>query len=609
MKTEFIKHSINKVSKNFGEDWWSNFEFSKSTFETESPETKNLHIQTFLDWSNKIREDIFDDLNMSILSGEYVSRKVFISDVEELKVTLKNITLFFSTPEIQEIILEVVNQKIISLTLTALDLYIDFYNLFKRRVDLNSKKFIYKINYDLNESLSEFQSSNDLEIFRSNLHIAYLDHFMFPIDANLNTLNRIIERFTKKLGIKEYSGTINLKAKFLKAKLILRKIHENQDRDIFYVENSIEKKLEIEEFSNPNISLDIEYIKNHYEISKNWMSNLEEQYSNISYKSYDEMSILEIHRAVKYFKDIRRNYEEIKKIREAIEKKWTKIEPDNKKFDRYSLGICLMYIANNEFSCMLDNDNMEVKEIESLYNKINYYSDSTKIKNFFPQLRYLKFLVLKLQKFSNNKILLLNLSEARKNIDRCRSIMREYDKNIEWCKSNYNYVFQLPFKDCFYEITPISQLSQVFIASSHVMPINKEKYLTEYNEYKSNIINLENTITVIENVETETRSLEDLKKEIKNREVRSMEIIGIFTAIVTFVVSSIPSFKFIENAYQALLFMFCLASSLGLFVSLMLLVTKGFSDLKENHIVFLTGLLLLVILSWVYLIKNPHSFI
>lgn len=47
-----------------------------------------------------------------------------------------------------------------------------------------------------------------------------------------------------------------------------------------------------------------------------------------------------------------------------------------------------------------------------------------------------------------------------------------------------------------------------------------------------------------------------------------------FTAIITFVLSSIPAYKFIDSVWESLLFMLSLATALSIFVTLILFSTR-----------------------------------
>ncbi len=81
---------------------------------------------------------------------------------------------------------------------------------------------------------------------------------------------------------------------------------------------------------------------------------------------------------------------------------------------------------------------------------------------------------------------------------------------------------------------------------------------------------------------------------MKNSQTKTIETIGLFTAIISFIFASIPSFKFVHNFHQALLFTGIIGVTLFLMVGLLFLFTRGFEKINSWLIIILSSILFIV---------------
>src|SRR5690606_35696696 len=109
-----------------------------------------------------------------------------------------------------------------------------------------------------------------------------------------------------------------------------------------------------------------------------------------------------------------------------------------------------------------------------------------------------------------------------------------------------------------------------FIASSFVLPPSTKKMEKQFNELKIRYNSLLSNIQSIKAVKNELDKIENIDNEIiqiKNRELKSIEILGIFSGIIAFIFGSISSYSFIKTPYQAILFTSSFAFSLIFFIA------------------------------------------
>ncbi|MGP8214981.1 MAG: hypothetical protein ACLQQ4_05410 [Bacteroidia bacterium] len=117
------------------------------------------------------------------------------------------------------------------------------------------------------------------------------------------------------------------------------------------------------------------------------------------------------------------------------------------------------------------------------------------------------------------------------------------------------------------------------------MPLPKDHYIEKFSADLAEMNSLEASLRVLERIEGNMKELMNVSDQVKLRETRMMESLGVFAAIVTFIATSVSSIRFIENGKQALAFMLALASSLGIFVMLILMISRNFRIIKKNQIV------------------------
>lgn len=595
----------------FPAEWWNAFNFEQETFTDQSELDAN--IEAFVAKIDKCRNEIFDVLNVSVLIGEYVKVVQFDEVLKTISNKLNQIPSFFPPNEqIQECVTKELNVNFIECVKFALTLYLDFYVTTKLKYSLSNKEYILNHNLELSDKFEEHHlgENKNINFFIANIQISAYDHFYTPEIDQLKDLSEFSTNFAKRdrLGGNKYSLLLKNKCDFLICKWIVRK-QQISEKAIYIVKNSEIVELSPDAFNNSFFPLWKKYIKSHYELDTKWKSIINDECAVIKEKGdYSEFNFLDIHRHIKCYKDCTKNITGLRAVKNVLWEKYNTIKNDKTEtnFTKYSSIVAYMYVINNELSMLIDNKKTTREEIDKVYEEVLSFQEQTGLKNFFPQYKYLIFLVNKLESLYDNRKALEFLLPAREIINKCEEIITSYKVNVEWSKDNFNYVYQLPYSECLAK-TNNQELEEIFIASSFSLPLSRQKYFDEFEENKQKVYNLKSSIEIFENIEKDFTEFNNQKEEIKNREVKSMEILGIFTALVTFVAASLPTFKFINSPYQAFLFMLALSSSLGVFVLLILLVSRDTKKIQE-HKGIIISLVLTSLILWALLIiftKDP----
>lgn len=559
-----------------------NSEGSTSQPVEDSEENKSsLAKEVFLQEIERYLIEIYKLLNYSLLSGEYIYNENIKADLENI-IENKLSSLFSSTDsfeaELQNKILEFI---------TAVKIGCSNYSVFINNVE---NEYSYdKVDYlftfsqlirkEINNTSLSSNTNNLFTYFRYNVQLSLADHFFSSDDTQFMRLFEIENSIdeVELIDFESITKVIKFKIGFLEHKWKARKQEENPS-SIHY---SIDGKTNIlSEYitENKKIKEWSEIIDSHYQLyTQNWEHNIEKRIKPFKNKELKDLTYLELHQLIKYYKDVNKNISKLDEISKFISNK--KSNEMKNYYDRYALNIISNYSLNNWFSLFLEK-NESIANIKDFYLKTKSKLKG-EVNNFFLEYKYLHRLIdilnNKIEEISNIKFL-----EQYENLisNECKIALEEYALNVEWSKKNDNYIFLLPFEECKVNIDEfkIEKLPFIFMASSFVLPTVHNNIEKQYTEIKQKIRSFTFQIGAIKRIRKDLDEIKELRSEIDKRDFKSIEIISIFTAIITFVLSSIPAFKFVDSVWEALLFMLSLASSLGIFILLILFSTRGFKN-------------------------------
>lgn len=569
----------------------TNNDIIKDQLETiiSSIDLKEQVIEVFLQSQNEKLIDVFKKINYSLISGEYISNSNINHEIEEVIVKLsETVNISNDFDDLQIFIFD-----LISTVKIALESYKTFIQNIENMFSSERIDYLFSFNQQIEKEYNNAElsalSQNLITYFFNNLHLSNTDHFSSIEDNQFEILFKR-EKYIENcdiLQLEEISKLLKLKIGFLEHKWKARKQEENPAALFYLIDN---KSCTIEEFKSNNTKLNewSEIINSHYQLYiTNWAHITEKRIKSYRDKPLTELKFLEIHQLIKYYKDVKKTPHKL----EEISKYLSEIPKENKHFyNSYAVNVISNYALNNRFSLFLES----ALNLELIKNEYNSTSDKIKgeINNFFLEFKYLNALLDILDLKINEKENVDFLEYERTITDECKIILDKYFSNKEWSKSNNNYIFLLPFEECLVKIDNNIDIEYIFIASSFILPPDNNKIELQYNKIREKHKSLSYHINTIKRLRKDLNKLDELNNAFDKRDFKSIEIISIYTAMITFILSSIPAYKFIDSVWSSLLFMLSLASSLGIFVMLILFSTRGFKDNKRGILYF--GILIFI---------------
>ena len=285
---------------------------------------------------------------------------------------------------------------------------------------------------------------------------------------------------------------------------------------------------------------------------------------------------------IKFYKDIEKDFLKLENLKSVV--KSSRLDKKNK-----------LYYFNNLFSLLIKNGDKDESIINKYFNEIKSYSEYSQSNNYFI---YYKFLDYKLQ-LVNEKILQKKISKAQLEayIRDCEILNNECNKKFEWTYRSFNILYQFDVDDCCIEFMnekiyfPTSFLLPISITENKFLIANKSEII---NELKYKLIELKNN-----------SYNEIIEKQIKDNEKKSIEMISLFTAVISFIMGSISGFKFIDNIYNAISFVLIFGLCLSIFLILILKLIR--KDNTYSILDFFPIFLVLIVLIFVCLSLSTEN--
>lgn len=285
---------------------------------------------------------------------------------------------------------------------------------------------------------------------------------------------------------------------------------------------------------------------------------------------------------IKFYKDIEKDFLKLENLKSVV--KSSRLDKKNK-----------LYYFNNLFSLLIKNGDKDEIIINKYFNEIKSYSEYSQSNNYFI---YYKFLDYKLQ-LVNEKILQKKISKEQLEvyIKDCEILNNECNKKFEWTYRSFNILYQFDVDDCCIEFMnekiyfPTSFLLPISITENKFLIANKSEVI---NELKYKLIELKNN-----------SYNEIIEKQIKDNEKKSIEMISLFTAVISFIMGSISGFKFIDNIYNAISFVLIFGLCLSIFLILILKLIR--KDNTYSILDFFPIFLVLIVLIFVCLSLSTEN--
>ncbi len=566
---------------------------------------------SFTQKKEEFLNDIIKALCISVLCGEYIECKDFFEKLEELEVRVKelpNRTNDFQ-PDIQSQIFDVSSAIII-----VVELYKDFFREIENYYSEDRIQFLFQrntqIKKELNKDNLQIETEKKIKYFLNLLSVTSIDHFPSTEDKYIFEVfktEEFIENFKNPI-FRDITTVIDEKIKFLRFKWKERRLQENPLMHS-YLEDGIHKK--IGEYSTSNLKLNEwkEIINTQYELNSNgWKALLSDRvklYKNDDVESFTES--LKIHQLIKYYKDVNPNTKKLQEISKKLLKDKSKKLCTNF-YDKYAEAIFCNYALNNEFSKYLDNET-SVENITSRYEEVNAKLIDT-INNYFLKFKYLNkvFDILTPKITDTSKEFFIEKYDEI--LDKCKKILNDYQRSIDWALINFNYIFLLPITESKAKFIIDGKEYDIFFASSFVLPPTSKRIEDDYNLAKEKFDKLYSYLDFAKFFSNEINEIQNIKKDLDSKEVKSIELLSLFTAVISFIIGGVSGFAFIKDLLTALLFFIVFTTSLLTFLIVLFAFTRGRKIIDENiqYIKWIYGIFIIAIslLFGTNLIKSKY---
>jgi hypothetical protein len=605
--TESLIRAKNCINSVFLKDWWTDI------FDEQG---KVIDVSSRFDSvGREVQVEFIDYLNHFILRGEYAEPAFEVSQLNEFNNVFLEIRSYKDgrvatenyRDEIDYTLEDILEPLEFSITIVK-----ELATNYHRRLLLSDRDVLISFNTRLRAGLRNNNFDAEIEDHLNNLltnaAIADMDQSLSceKADKMLQRLYQRILALDNELPVRPYSPLIRLKAVLLRNKLLLREREKRRGRGVFTIEDGAEvevgrKHTEV----TPEFDSWLKYAYAHYELGDGWPVEIAQFHEFISTKKIAECSLFELYKKLKYFKDVEQNPKVLREIHEELLARWDQSGKDRTNLDSLALRIGINYTINILLSVERTNKDKSKTSVKEAYELALKVQSKTQIKNFFPHYKYLGFLVDEMEELQNQNKAIASIEEMKLLLQEAETQLQYYSDNVYWTTKNYPFVFQLPFRECCIDI-PFSGIDRLFIHSSFLFPLPKNKYQAELTSYTSSVANFRSAVNILENVGTELEELKKLKAELevdrknsKNSEVKFIELISIFTAIIAFSASSLPTFSAVKTAWDAAAFMLALSTSLATFVLLMSLMLR-WDRVKYKFVVLITATLLVATL-WLLL--------
>ena len=540
-------------------------------------------------------EEIISYLFNSVLIGEFITDTNFEnlnSSQEGLDFSvIKNFELLSlenilannkKIPDSTRSNIEIFKKRIIQINSIIFDLYIPLVK--DVRVILKNQETDIVIT-----SSYKYQITNNddyvLKIFFLNIYLCLIDilfdekQYCFDRISSVKDEVLSIEKKSELRFLKNQIEKIKKKATFLLFKWCKRTKVSGVS---LYIDKGIESyETELKKYGNNWILL-VDYINNHYynensEKRKNSEIKLKKSFADIKDKNFEEFSCREIHLYIKYYKDINKNLDKLDEIILFLEE-WKDEEKINNE-EKNIRTIIYNYARNNRFSLFTETSD-DREDLQKQYNKI----DNKDNKNYFLQYKFID----KSIQLLNTELKQTNETTTIEEIDKIETYLKKieseyitYKKNIEWILEHIYFIYRVSFKECI--------IDDIFIYSSFLLPLDNrkskdrfEKITDDFRELKSQLPLFRKMAEFNGDVSKVKEELLQFDEKIEKHDTKTIELMGLFSAIIAFVMGSIPTFQYLKNIFDVGIFFVVFGTSLISFLLVLLFITGRIKVNKEQ---------------------------
>ena len=422
---------------------------------------------------------------------------------------------------------------------------------------------------------NKYQSVNDsetLKLFTLNLFLCFSDILFTEKQDCYQEITYVKELLSEKrflnLNLNPQIEKMKKKASFLLFKWCKRA--ELRGFSMLKEDKIKEYKEDINDFGGKWKDW-VTYIENHhYKEDEKYLfvEKIKESYIKIEDKGLKNFTCQDIYSYIKYHKEIDKKIDKLDEIISFLDKGRFRTT-DN--YDKNIRTIIYNYARNNRFSLFTETcDNRE--ELKEEYDKI----DNKDNRNYFLQYKFIDKSIELLNAELNEKnenITIEQVEEIEKYLEDIEPEYKTYKTNIEWILEHIYFIYRVSFKECI--------IDDIFIYSSFLLPLDNrkskdrfEKITDDFRELKSQLPLFRKMAEFKGDVSKVKEDLFQFDEKIEKHDTKTIELMGLFSAIIAFVMGSIPTFQYLKNIFDVGIFFIVFATSLISFLLVLLLITR-----------------------------------
>jgi len=582
----FIQSIISEYKNAFAQDWIKGLDWSPNNESSSYTEGKR-RIDDF-------SEVAFVTFSKSIIAGDYLTQPM-----DRLMFELKEFIDLCTDellPATQNKLYSQLQSHFINLNHNMVDLS----NYYRLMINELSEKLqvtdnVLIINAFSNKSVNYSNKLYEaldiiLEVCFDEFSLSYNEKNIRSLIFKRDKLNEIKSSQSKD-EIKNILGIVSEKIEYLLVKYSSISSNKNLKYSLNFTQITI--KLDDSE-SHFTSHKRYGYYLNPYEVPKNVIREWQNNCYNGNAKVW-EMTLL-----MKYYAKVEKNESQINNLIKQFDN-FVKKQKNNKNslFDSYALNTITNYMHNCRYSFLISTKEISFERLVEEIEKIKYIQSLTGIKNYHPYKKTVEFLKEYIRKEITSKTDISLIVEHKKLYDK---ILAKLQDTYQWCKKNQFYSFQLCYDECLDRITDFGIL--VFTPSSFCRPINYMELDEDIERYRSDAMTIDSEILLYK----EELEILEIKKSIDKNKKSYIEILGIFTGLVTFLIGSITIFTNTEDPLVPLFEKIEHITLLGIIV--LLFINGGYfltSEVNHKSLKFwfflITSILYIAILVKTYVIQ------
>lgn len=518
---------------------------------------------------DKNSQFIFEYFERSLISGEYIRNEEFqkyleqieqkISQLQQLSTNLSEDGLVYFQNFIQTIRTAVLKIKLFTI-----------YVLMSQTQD----QIIYESS-KVNQPIIVLKNFNDLlNRFDKHLEICKIDH---SLTANKTTFHSLLNiKRDISLFHDPLSTLFREKCHFLLKKIAYRLQEAKLKYKILEDETVVEldfHSTDLDNLSSINTALERYYYEGDWQnstIHKGFLKSVKQTFK--SNESSVNDFLIQLQFGFKYYKDVIKSTYKINELYSIFTKFVKSINSIEFDKDVYNLAHC--YFGNYKLSSYISlSDQVSKKEIEECLQEIISLHHEYEIPNFFPFKKACQFYLAQITELFKNEPE-LKLKELNNYISQVEKYFIEYRERLEICSEKRFLQFRLPLAESGAHGLLEEEDIFIYVYSGHVVPLNYISENENFLKIQSEIIKFKSMYEIACHMKKSKDDIDYIKSQVEKSERSSIEILGIFSAVVLFAFGSLDIFNKTSSIEEAILFSVFFAFSLITFVLAIWFVTR-----------------------------------